>query len=124
MKVIVLACLLAGLSAAKISPFIPREIVKHDVDVARVLYAKEKRDQAQPLKLEKTVQFEEKLTLGEETTTKPDEGESYFVCIETLFSSSDETNTVIPVVVGSLLGGLIVVVVVSYFIVRARRARE
>merc|ERR1712013_531146 len=109
MKVIVLACLLAGLSAAKISPFIPREIVKHDVDVARVLYAKEKRDQAQPLKLEKTVQFEEKLTLEEETTTKPDE---------------DDTNTVIPVVVGSLLGGLIVVVVVSYFIVRARRARE
>ena len=75
MKVIVLACLLAGLSAAKISHFIPREIVKHDVDVARVLYAKEKRDQAQPLKLEKTVQFEEKLTLEEETTTKPDEGE-------------------------------------------------
>merc|ERR1711970_780756 len=96
--VVALACILAAVSAAKFSPFVPREIVKHDVDIARVNYHKEK-----------SAQIEEKLVLGQETTEKPD---------------PDDTNTVIPIVVGSLLGGMIVVVLVSYFIVRARRAKE
>merc|ERR550519_2707375 len=110
MKVVLLLfCVLAGVSAAKISPFVPREIVKHDVDIARVNYVKEKRDQAQALKSEQVAQIEEKLVLGGETTEKPD---------------PDDTNTVIPIVVGSLLGGMIVVVLVSYSIVRARRAKE
>merc|ERR1712055_13056 len=107
--VVALACVLAGVSAAKFSPFVPREILKHDVDIARVNYHKEKRDQAQAFKSEKVAQIEEKLVYGEETTEKPD---------------PDDTNTVIPIVVGSLSGGMIVVVLVSYFIVRARRAKE
>ena len=37
---------------------------------------------------------------------------------------SDEKSDVIPIVVGSVMGGIIVVVLVSYFIVRARRAKE
>merc|ERR1719234_2167350 len=101
---VVLACLLAGVSAANISPFVPREIVKHDVDIARVNYVKEKRDQAQALKSEKSKQIEKNAFISakeEATTEKP----------------KDESD-VVPIVVGSVMGGIIVVVLVGYFIVR------
>merc|ERR1719244_90874 len=110
MKVVVLACVLAGVSAAKISPFVPREIVRHDVDIARVNYEKEKRDLAQALKSEKAKQIEKNslISAQEEATTEKPEDES----------------DVVPIVVGSVMGGIIVVVLVGYFFVRARRAKE
>merc|ERR550519_658762 len=111
MKVVLLLfCVLAGVSAAKISPFVPREIVKHDVDIARVNYVKEKRDQAQAWKSEKAKQIEKNAFISDQeeaTAEKP----------------KDESD-VVPIVVGSVMGGIIVVVLVGYFIVRARRAKE
>ena len=77
MKVIVLVCIFAGALAANISPFVPKEIVKHEVDIARVQYAKEKRDQAQALKLEKAENMKQKpfISAQEEATTEKPKGE-------------------------------------------------
>merc|ERR1712142_871296 len=111
MNIVLLACILVSISAAKISPFVPEETAKHNIDIVRDQYAKEKRDEAQALEIEKAVKLEEQplnFVQEDETTERP----------------KDDTNTVVPIVVGSILGGLIVVVLVSYFIVRARRAKE
>ena len=54
MKLMFLACFLVGCSVAKISPFIPRDISKHHVDVARADYVKGKMITAEALKAEQT----------------------------------------------------------------------
>merc|ERR1712058_74909 len=99
MKFVLLACILAGISPAKISPFLPREIVKHDVDIARAQHVKEKRDLAQALKAEKVGKLEEKplIAAQEESTTTTTTGDP------------DEKSDVVPIVVGSVMGGIIVV---------------
>merc|ERR1711872_955818 len=104
MKLVLLACVLAGISAAKISPFVPREIVKHDVDIARAQYVKEKRDLARALKAEKVGKLGAKplIVAQEESTTKQP-------------GDPDEKSDVVPIVVGSVMGGIIVVVLVGYF---------
>ena len=50
MKIVFLACFLVVSSVAKISPFIPGDISKHHVDVARAEYVKGKMIAAQALK--------------------------------------------------------------------------
>ena len=52
MKLIFLACFLVGFSAAKISPFVPGEIAKHEVDAARINFMKEKKVEAEAMKAE------------------------------------------------------------------------
>ena len=53
MKLVILACFLVGCSLAKIAPvFVPGDIAKHAVDVARDIFVKEKRAEAQALKAE------------------------------------------------------------------------
>merc|ERR1712002_684471 len=106
-------CLLVTCSATKISPFVPRDTVKYQVEIARVNYLKEKQEQA----------IERVITEGkiEAHTVKSDEEET------TTENKEDPTNSssdVVPIIVGSVLAGLIMVVLVSYFIVRARRNKE
>merc|ERR1739842_94815 len=103
MRLLLLACLLCFCSAAKISPFVPQDLTRQDLDIARTNYhrALAGRDKGQGGRVR------EGEGGGEGGEAEP-----------------DETNTAIPIVVGSVLGGLIVVVLVSYFIVRARRTTE
>ena len=54
MKIVFLACFLVGCSVAKISPFIPGDIAKHHVDVAKAEYVKAKMIAAEALKAEQT----------------------------------------------------------------------
>eukprot|EP00092_Neocalanus_flemingeri_P036131 GFUD01039336.1.p1 GENE.GFUD01039336.1~~GFUD01039336.1.p1 ORF type:complete len:106 (+),score=38.71 GFUD01039336.1:119-436(+) len=105
MKLIFLACILVVCTAAKISPFVPRDIARHDVDVAKINFMKEKKIQAEAMEASKNIPEE----MSEATEEPP---------------VKDEKDDVVPIVVGSVLAGLIVVVLVSYFIVRARRAKE
>eukprot|EP00091_Calanus_sinicus_P013638 TRINITY_DN3024_c0_g1_i1.p1 TRINITY_DN3024_c0_g1~~TRINITY_DN3024_c0_g1_i1.p1 ORF type:complete len:127 (+),score=55.48 TRINITY_DN3024_c0_g1_i1:45-383(+) len=112
MKLVFLVCFLVGCSVAKISPFIPGDITKHHVDVARAEYVKGKMVAAQAVKAE---QIEAKAleNIAEEMSQATDEP-----------NVPEEKSDVVPIVVGSVMGGIIVVVLVSYFIVRARRAKE
>ena len=52
MKIVFLACFLVCCSVAKISPFIPGDIAKHHVDVAKAEYVKAKMIAAEALKAE------------------------------------------------------------------------
>ena len=74
MNIVLFACILVGISAAKISPFVPQEIAKHNIDIVRDQYAKEKRDEAQALEIEKAVNLEEhpfNFVQEDETTERP-----------------------------------------------------
>merc|ERR1711981_1216797 len=105
MRLLLLACLLCVCSAAKISPFVPQDLTRQDLDIARTNYH---RVLAGRDKKENLVKEEVFVSDEEETTPRP----------------PDERSDVVPIVVGSVMGGIIVVVLVKYFIVRSRRAKE
>merc|ERR1711915_247577 len=87
--------------AAKVVPFVPKELTRADVDIAKAELKK--------LKMAETEKQFVK-TLVEATTKEP--------------LVPDDNNNVVPIVVGSILVGLILVVLVSYFIVRMRRTKN
>merc|ERR1711936_645369 len=90
-----LLCLLVTCYATKISPFVPRDTVKYQVEVARVNYLKEKQEQAI-----ETVITEENI---EANTVKSDEEET---TTEKQGDPTDSSSDVVPIVVGSVLAGL------------------
>merc|ERR1711872_581246 len=95
--------------AAKVVPFVPKELTRADVDIAKLELKKLKMVETEALKMaEKEKQFVK--TLVEATTEEP--------------LIPDDNNNVVPIVVGSILVGLILVVLVSYFIVRMRRTKN
>merc|ERR1711915_599517 len=95
--------------AAKVVPFVPKELTRADVDIAKAELKKLKMAETEALKMaEKEKQFVK--TLVEATTEEP--------------LVPDDNNNVVPIVVGSILVGLILVVLVSYFIVRMRRTKN
>jgi len=84
-------------SSLKISPFVPKEISKRELDIARTEYKYKvaiRRDQ---------------LDTGavKDETTPPG-------------PPPDNSDDTVPIVVGCVLAGLIAVVMVSYFVLRAR----
>jgi len=97
MRFVLLSLLLvaATCSALKISPFVPKEITKREVDIAKT-------------------EHKYKLAAGQLDTGRVKDETS------TSGPPPDNSDDTVPIVVGCVLAGLIAVVMVSYFVLRAR----
>ena len=104
MKCLTLALVLVTCSSLKISPFVPREITKREVDIARTQFQLHRRDHSAS---------ELGIADSDITPTYPP---------TTKFPG--DTDDTVPIVVGCMLAGLIGVVMVSYFVLRARANRK
>merc|ERR1712198_195403 len=108
MRLLIVSCLLAISFAVKLKPFVPQELDKAHLDIARVQFQKQKElgstgEKVKPngIDLEKA-----EWKLQKEATTQ---------------KTPEERSDTVPIVVGSVMAGLIVVVLVGYFVVRARK---
>merc|ERR1711915_52561 len=111
MRLLIVSCLLTITFAVKIKPFLPQELDRAHLDIARVQFQKQKElgstgEKVKPndIKIEEV----EWKVLKEATTQK----------------TPEERSDTVPIVVGSVMAGLIVVVLVGYFVVRARKANK
>merc|ERR1712236_193038 len=111
MKQVLLLLLVQTISTLKISPFIPRDMVKHQVDIARVNYIQEK------LVLGVTQRAGEVTEEG--SGVDPDTTTADATIAEPEAEPSYSKGAVIAV--GSVGGGLVAVVVVSYIIARLKQ---
>jgi len=93
----------------KVSPFIPKENTKQDIDIAKVQYLKVKSQQRAVVEKQSS-DLEEVLDLDLENTTEK--------------NHDDDTSDTIPIVVGCVLAAMIVVVMLSYFVLRARANKK
>jgi len=97
--VLISLLLVVTCSSLKISPFVPKELTKRELDLAKTEYkykvAAEQRHQLEDIGGVKV----------DTSTSGP---------------PPDESDDTVPIVVGCVLAGLIVVVMVSYFVLRAR----
>merc|ERR1712215_266435 len=108
MKQVLLLLLVQTITTLKISPFIPRDIVKHQVDIARVNYIKEKLVLGVTQHAGEVI--EEGSGVNPDTTTA--DVTTADATAEPEAEPSYSKGAVIAV--GSVGGGLVAVVVVSY----------
>merc|ERR1711936_448139 len=110
MKQVLLLLLVQTITTLKISPFIPRDMVKHQEDIARVNYIKEK------LVLGVTQHAgevtEEGSGVDPDTTTADATAEP---------EAEPSCSKGAVIAVGSVGGGLVAVVLVSYIIARLKQ---
>merc|ERR1711915_771845 len=111
MRLLIVSCLLAISFAVKLKPFVPQELDRAHLDIARAQFQKQK----------------ELGTTGEKVKTSDinlEEAEWKVLREATTQKTPEERSDTVPIVVGSVMAGLIVVVLVGYFVVRARKANN
>merc|ERR1711915_1070924 len=111
MRLLIVSCLLTISFAVKLKPFVPQELDRAHLDIAKVQFKKQK----------------ELGTTGEKVKTSNinlEEAEWKVMKEETTQKTPEERSDTVPIVVGSVMAGLIVVVLVGYFAVRARKANN
>merc|ERR1711915_177072 len=111
MRLLIVSCLLAISFAVKLKPFVPQELDRAHLDIARAQFQKQK----------------ELGTTGEKVKTSNinlEEAEWKVLKEATTQKTPEERSDTVPIVVGSVMAGLIVVVLVGYFVVRARKANK
>merc|ERR1711915_816177 len=111
MRLLIVSCLLTISFAVKLKPFVPQELDRAHLDIARVQFQKQKELGSTGEKVKpngNNIEEVEWKLLKEATTQK----------------TPEERSDTVPIVVGSVMAGLIVVVLVGYFVVRARKANN
>merc|ERR1711915_412929 len=111
MRLLIVSYLLAISFAVKLQPFVPQELDRAHLDIARVQFQNQKElgstgEKVKPNDI--NIEEVEWKVLKEATTQK----------------TPEERRDTVPIVVGSVMAGLIVVVLVGYFVVRARKANN
>merc|ERR1711915_694250 len=111
MRLLIVSYLLAISFAVKLQPFVPQELDRAHLDIAKVQFQKQKElgstgEKVKPSDI--NLEEAEWKVLKEATTQK----------------TPEERSDTVPIVVGSVMAGLIVVVLVGYFVVRARKANN
>jgi len=104
MKFFLLALLCVTCSCLKISPFVPEEMTRQELEIAKTHLKLEKRE------------------ISAEELGRVDSDQSQSTTTEQVYT--DDTDDTVPIVVGCLLAALIAVVMVSYFVIRARANRK
>merc|ERR1711915_394135 len=111
MRLLIVSCLLTISFAVKLKPFVPQELDRAHLDIAKVQFQKQK----------------ELRSTGEKVKTSDinlEEAEWKVLKEATTQKTPEERSDTVPIVVGSVMAGLIVVVLVGYFVVRARKANN
>merc|ERR1712215_391921 len=111
MRLLIVSCLLAISFAVKLKPFVPQELDRAHLDIAKVQFQKQKELEPTGEKVKPNdinIEELEWKVLKEATTQK----------------TPEERSDTVPIVVGSVMAGLIVVVLIGYFVVRARKANN
>merc|ERR1711981_206808 len=101
MRFLVISLFFVTCSCLKISPFVPKEITKRELDIAKTEYRVQKRD------------------LSAQSPPNPDRAENDQTTTNPDGAPKDDSDDTVPIVVGCLLAGLIAVVMISYFVLRA-----
>ena len=119
MNYLVLALFFVSCSSLKISPFVPEEMTRQELDIAKTQLKIQKREIP-------AGDFGQDSDQSQSTTEPVLEGVVYteVMLVVKVCRVSDDTDDTVPIVVGCVLAALIAVVMISYFVIRARANRK